>query len=76
MNISSIKDNIAVQFIDVFFEAVGRENAYKMMAEFKCERVPALQDFLTKDYNGRIKPYIVEKSAERVFTTLIRQAYC
>lgn len=59
MNISSIKDNIAVQFIDVFFEAVGRENAYKMMAEFKCERVPALQDFLTKDYNGRIKPYIV-----------------
>ena len=59
MNIKDLKDNIQVQFIDSFLDDIGRNNAYKMMCNFKCERVPSLQDFITKDYNGRIKPYIV-----------------
>lgn len=59
MNIDIVKDNITVQFVDVFYEIVGKEKAYKIMNGFKCERVPALERFLTVDYNGRIKPYIV-----------------
>lgn len=53
------KENIRFAFIDEFANEIGKEKAYRMMSNFKCERVPALEYFLTRDYNGRIKPYIV-----------------
>lgn len=37
-----------------------------MMSNFKCERVPALEYFLTRDYNGRIKPYIVWDDSKNI----------
>ena len=59
MNITSRKNNIKVQFIDLFLDDVGSKQGYKMMGMFKCKRVPALENFIAKEYNGRIKPYIV-----------------
>lgn len=54
-----IKDNIKVQFIDSFFADVGKNAGSKMMSAFKCDRVPALENFIVRDYNGQKKPYIV-----------------
>lgn len=54
-----IKDNIKVQFIDSFFADVGKNAGSKMMSAFKCDRVPALENFILRDYNGQKKPYIV-----------------
>lgn len=56
---SIIKDNIKVQFIDSFFANVGKNAGSKMMSAFKCDRVPALENFIVRDYNGQKKPYIV-----------------
>ena len=47
------KENIRFAFIDEFANEIGKEKAYRMMSNFKCERVPALEYFLTRDYNGR-----------------------
>ncbi len=59
MNISDRSDRLSFLFADMFFDEVGQSQAYHMMNAFKCERVPALENFISKDYNGRIKPYIV-----------------
>lgn len=60
------KENIRFAFIDEFANEIGKEKAYRMMSNFKCERVPALEYFLTKDYNGRIKPYIVWDDSKNI----------
>lgn len=60
------KENIRFAFIDEFANEIGKEKAYRMMSNFKCERVPALEYFLTRDYNGRIKPYIVWDDSKNI----------
>ena len=37
------KENIRFAFIDEFANEIGKEKAYRMMSNFKCERVPALE---------------------------------
>lgn len=59
MSIDSLTEHMKVLFIDSFFDYIGKDEAYKMMGMFKCERVSALEYFITNAYNGRIKPYIV-----------------
>lgn len=70
------KENIRFAFIDEFANEIGKEKAYRMMSNFKCERVPALEYFLTRDYNGRIKPYIVWDDSKNIivayFTLITR----
>lgn len=59
MSIDDLKDSIRIRIVNEFFDDVGTSNGYKMLSNFKCERAPALQDFITNEYNGRIKPHIV-----------------
>ena len=66
------KENIRFAFIDEFANEIGKEKAYRMMSNFKCERVPALEYFLTRDYNGRIKPY---KACYRCYRRMLHGRY-
>lgn len=59
INIDTIKDRFQLRFADEFFEELGREKGYEMMSLFECKRLPALENFIAKDYNGRIKLYII-----------------
>ena len=65
-NIYVVTDQQRPAFIDEFANEIGKEKAYRMMSNFKCERVPALEYFLTRDYNGRIKPYIVWDDSKNI----------
>ena len=51
-NITSRKNNIKVQFIDLFLDDVGSKQGNKMMGVFKCKRVPALENFIAKNIMG------------------------
>lgn len=59
MNILDRADKIEIDFVDDLISKFDRKYVYEMFSLFKCGRVPALQDFITKDYNGIIKPYII-----------------
>jgi hypothetical protein len=59
MDILDRADKIEIDFADDFTSKLGKTAAYETFSLFRCERVQSLQDFLTKDYNGIIKPYII-----------------
>ncbi|MDD6324901.1 MAG: hypothetical protein PUA72_04840 [Lachnospiraceae bacterium] len=66
MNIATRRNTIKCLFIDSFFDNIGKNTGYDMMNSFKCERVTALENFIVKDYNGRIKPYIVWDTSNQI----------
>jgi hypothetical protein len=80
MNISDRADKIESAFIDEFTIEFTSDTVYKMCSEFQCARVPSLQDFLVKDYNGMIKPYIVWDNEYKIivgyFTLITSCMFC
>jgi hypothetical protein len=59
MDILDRTDNLEIDFVDDFRNRFDNSTIYNAFSSFRCKRVPFLQDFLAKDYNGTVKPYII-----------------